>query len=186
MFLKRSPCVNEQTFGIRFGLFWVLVCSLSHSPFLSIYLEGEELRFEREGPVQGTVLIKILSDAGYEPSSDLDTESLVDRVNQHRKDTSAAEKARRSAKAIFAVRSWIVAIVISYVDLAGDVLVGSTLVQSDTSQRAGYITLGLTGFSQIAQATISMAMGQGPAAAFAALVGAKPLLGTLSCKGRKF
>ena len=115
-------------------------------------------------------------------NTNLDMESLVGLVKQHRKDTSAAEKARRSAKAIYAVRSWIVAIVISYVDLAGDVAVGSALVQSDTNQRAGYITLGLTGFSQVMQATISMAMGQGPAAAFAALVGAKPLLGALPCK----
>ena len=72
---------------------------------------------------------------------------------------------------MLAARLYIVAIVISYVDLAGDVAVGLSLIWSKTNAGAGYTTLGLTAGSMMAQAIISMAMGQGPIAAFSALIG---------------
>ena len=77
---------------------------------------------------------------------------------------------------MLAARLYIVAILISYVDLAGDVAVGVSLIRSKSNAGAGYTTLSLTAGSMVIQAFLSFAMGQGPVAACSALVGAKPLL----------
>jgi len=114
----------------------------------------------------------------YKLDADLDAATLVSMVKKHRQETRARERARRLAKAVLAIRLYIIAIVMSYVDLAGDVLVALTLLQSETSKQSGYVTMGLTGFAQVVQAIISLAMGQGGVAAFTALIGAKPLLDT--------
>jgi len=131
-----------------------------------------------------TALFKILTNAEDSEGNRLRmapetaTDVLVAKVQAYRKGTSARERAGRFAKAVLAIRLYMVAILISYVDLAGDVLVTLTLLQSETSKQSGYVTMGLTGFAQVVQAIISLAMGQGGVAAFAALIGAKPLLDT--------
>lgn len=131
-----------------------------------------------------TVLRKILVHARHadgsnvELTTDLDTPTLVSLVEQHRHDTSARERARRFANTVNKIRLYVIAIMISYADLVGDVAVALTLLQSDGTQREGYTTMGITIFAQIVQAVISMTSGQGEVAAFAALVGMKPLLHT--------
>ena len=130
-----------------------------------------------------TVLMKILSKAirdGHtehrELGDDLDTPTLIGMVEQHRIDTSAREKAARLARAAFAVKHWLIALLISYVDLVGDITVGWTLVETKSRRSEGYLSFGLTGFSLVAQAILAFALGQGPFAAVAGLAGAKPLL----------
>ena len=124
-----------------------------------------------------TPLLKVLAkskDSEGKPlqiAPEADLASLVAAVKQHRKDTSARERARRFAKAMLAARLYIVAICISYFDLAGDVAVGVSLIRSKSNAGAGYTTLGLTAGSMVIQAFISMAMGQGAVAAFSALIG---------------
>ena len=139
----------------------------------------------KEAPVEAlrrAPLLKILDKAKDSEGNPLrvapeaDTDRLVAEVQKHRKDASARERTRRFAKALLAARLYIVAIVISYVDLAGDVAVGLEFMQSKSNAGAGYTTLGLTAGSMVIQAFLSLAMGQGPVAACCALVGAKPLL----------
>jgi hypothetical protein len=131
-----------------------------------------------------TVLLKILTKAAEQRGEQLqvdpeaDTDYLVAEVQQVRRDATARQRAHRFAKAALAVRLYIIAITISYVDLVGDMAVGFSLLQSKSNVEAGYTTLGLTAASLVVQAIISMSMGQGTSAAFAALVGAKPLLDT--------
>eukprot|EP00618_Florenciella_parvula_P016977 CAMPEP_0119473200 /NCGR_PEP_ID=MMETSP1344-20130328/4942_1 /TAXON_ID=236787 /ORGANISM="Florenciella parvula, Strain CCMP2471" /LENGTH=2127 /DNA_ID=CAMNT_0007506261 /DNA_START=134 /DNA_END=6517 /DNA_ORIENTATION=- len=137
-----------------------------------------------------TLLLKILakakdSEGNERAAPDATTDLLVAKVEAYRKDTSARERAGRFAKAVLAIRLYIVAIVISYVDLAGDVLVTLTLLQSEITKQNGYVTMGLTSFAQVVQAIISLAMGQGGVAAFAALVGAKPLLDTYNVLSKR-
>jgi len=126
------------------------------------------------------ILVKAKNANGtkYELDAELDTTTLVSMVIKHRQDMSTRKRAGRLAKAVLAVRLYVVAIAISYVDLAGDVLVALALLESETTKQSGYVTLGLTGFAQVAQAISSLAMGQGEVAAFTALIGAKPLLDT--------
>ena len=129
-----------------------------------------------------TPLVRILAKAKDDEGNSLQVapeaniDQLVAMVKKHRKDASARERALRFAKATLAARLYIVAILISYVDLAGDVAVGLSLIRSKTNAGAGYTTLGLTAGSMVIQAFLSLAAGQGPVAAFSALIGAKPLL----------
>ena len=73
-------------------------------------------------------------------------------------------------------KAYALAVVISYFDLVGDVFVSLSLYSSETTRGASYTVIGITVCSQVVQAIASFAMGQGPVAAFAALVGLKPLL----------
>ena len=133
-----------------------------------------------------TVLLRILAEAAASETCqddklkllppNIDDSLLVAEVLKYRKYTSLRERAQQFAKATLAARLYIVAIAISYVDLAGDVAVGVSLVWSKSNPGAGYTTLALTVGSLVVQALLSIAMGQGPGAALAALVGAKPLL----------
>ena len=148
-----------------------------------------QARIIKYAPVEALprpVLLKILTEAQddrAEPEFDanvLGTATLISMVKQHRHDTSTGRHAQHFAHALLAIRLYVIAIVISYADLIGDVAVTMTLLQSGepSTQSAGYVTMGLTVFAQVIQAFISMAMGQGEAAAVAALLGVKPLLDT--------
>ena len=152
-----------------------------------IKFQARVIKYAPAEALPRTVLLKILRKAknadGAEPDefdANLDTATLVSMVKQHRHDTSTRERARRFAKALLAIRLYVIAILISYADLIGDVAVTMTLLQSDvaSTQSAGYVTMGLTAFAQVVQAIISLAGGQGEAAALAALLGVKPLLDT--------
>ena len=162
------------------------------------WFADESLKFKKQiikyAPPEAlppTVLRMILAQARdtdgnkYELDARVDTATLVSVVKKHRQEISARERAGRFAKAVLAIRLYIVAIVISYVDLAGDVAVGMSLVRSHSNASAGYTMLGLSAGSLVVQAIISMATGQGVIAAFAALVGAKPLLDTYNVVAKR-
>jgi len=108
--------------------------------------------------------------------SELETADLVSMVKKLRQERKARKFKRRRKMAMAASKAYALAIVISYVDLLGDVAVSLSLYRSETTRGASYTVIGITVFSQVAQAIMSFAMGHGPVAAFAALVGLKPLL----------
>ena len=105
-----------------------------------------------------------------------DTSILASMLKKLRQERKVRKLKRRRKMAMAATNAYAIAIVISYVDLLGDVAVSLSLYQSETTRGASYTVIGIMVFSQVAQAILSFAVGHGPVAAFAALLGLKPLL----------
>ena len=87
------------------------------------------------------------------------------------------KRIKRMARRVFLAKAWAIALILSYVDLCLDVVVGIEFLL-DGNRPAGLMTLGLTGFSLMTQALMAFTLGQGFLATFLALLGAKPLFDT--------